>query len=177
MGEVSLSIDNREVVVPGDATILQAARQAGASIPTLCHSNDLIPASACRICLVEVAGARNLVTACSYPVSAGMKVITDSDRVLKARRLVMELLLSDHPLDCMTCEKAGDCELQDLAYQMGVTGSRFKGEQHHYPVDFATPSSSGITTSAFSVSGASGPATRSRGSRPSTMPAAGSTPK
>jgi len=136
---VSLLINNREVTVPAGATILQAAIQAGVRIPTLCHSRDLIPAGACRICLVEVAGARNLVTACSYPVSAGMKVTTDSDRVVNARRLVMELLLSDHPLDCMTCEKAGDCMLQDLAYQMGVPGSRFKGEKHNYPVDFANP--------------------------------------
>ena len=136
---VSLLINNREVTVPAGATILQAAIQAGVRIPTLCHSRDLIPAGACRICLVEVAGARNLVTACSYPVSAGMKVTTDSDRVVNARRLVMELLLSDHPLDCMTCEKSGECELQDLAYKMGIRTSRFEGEQHQYPIDLSNP--------------------------------------
>jgi len=137
--EISLSIDNREVIVPGDATILEAAKRLGVRIPTLCHSRDLIPASACRICLVEVTGARNLVTACSYPVSAGMKVLTSSDRVLKARRLVIELLLSDHPLDCMTCEKAGECTLQEIAYELGVASSRFKGERHDYPVDLGNP--------------------------------------
>jgi len=79
------------------------------------------------------------VAACSYPVAPGMRVKTGTERVLNARRLIMELILSDHPLDCMTCEKAGDCRIQDLAYQMGLTGSRFEGERHHYPVDLSNP--------------------------------------
>lgn len=139
MNEIKLSIDGREVTVPQNFTILQAAERAGVKIPTLCHLQELTPCSACRICLVEVEGARSLVPACSYPVSPSIKVKTQSDRILKARRLVMELILSDHPLDCMTCEKTGDCRLQDLAYQMGLTGSRLKGEQHHYPVDLSNP--------------------------------------
>jgi NADP-reducing hydrogenase subunit HndD len=139
MSGITLSIDNREVTVPRDSTVLEAAKQAGVFIPTLCHYEGLIPASACRICVVEVEGGRTLVPACSYPVADGMKVKTDTERVLKARRLVVELLLSDHPLDCMTCEKTGDCRLQDLAYSMGLTGSRFKGEQHQYPLDLANP--------------------------------------
>jgi len=139
MNEVKLSIDNREVAVPQNSTILEAAAKIGIKIPYLCHHWELSSCSACRICLVEVEGARSLVTACSYPVSAGMKVTTRSDRILQARRMVMELMLSDHPLDCMTCEKTGDCRLQDLAYEMGLTGSRFKGEQHHYPVDLENP--------------------------------------
>ena len=139
MNEIKLSIDNREVAVPGHFTVLQAAEQAGIRISTLCHLQELTPCSACRICVVEVEGARSLVPACSYPVTGGMKVKTGTDRVLKARRLVMELILSDHPLDCMTCEKTGNCQLQDLAYEMGLTGSRLKGEQHHYPVDLSNP--------------------------------------
>jgi formate dehydrogenase major subunit len=139
MSEVSLYIDNREVAVAEGSTILDAAKRAGVEIPTLCHFRELAPASACRVCLVEVEGARALVAACSYPVSAGMKVRTDTDRVRKARRLVIDLLLSDHPLDCMTCEKSGECELQGLAYKMGVTTSRFEGEQHQYPVDLSNP--------------------------------------
>ncbi|MGD0232832.1 MAG: 2Fe-2S iron-sulfur cluster-binding protein, partial [Syntrophorhabdales bacterium] len=139
MGEVSLSIDNLEVAVPEGATVLEAAKRVGVHIPTLCHSRALFPASACRVCLVEVEGTRNLVSSCSYQVSAGMKVRTKSDRVLKARRLVVELLLSDHPLDCMTCEKSGDCKLQTLAYEMGVTKPRFEGERHYYPVDLDNP--------------------------------------
>jgi predicted molibdopterin-dependent oxidoreductase YjgC len=139
MKEVSLTIDQQEVAVPENYTLLQAAAQARIKIPTLCHLWGVTPCSACRICLVEVEGGRTLVPSCSYPVSQGMKVKTQSERVLKARRLVMELLLSDHPLDCMTCEKTGDCRLQDLAYDMGMTGSRLKGEQHHYPVDLSNP--------------------------------------
>ena len=139
MNEINVSIDNREVSVPQNFTVLQAAERTKVRIPTLCHLQELLPCSACRICLVEVEGGRSLVTACSYPVTPGMKVKTKTDRVLKARRLVMELILSDHPLDCMTCEKTGCCRLQDLAYDMGLTGSRFKGEQHHYPVDLSNP--------------------------------------
>jgi predicted molibdopterin-dependent oxidoreductase YjgC len=139
MNEVKLFIDNDEVTVPQNFTLLQAAERAGVRIPTLCHLQELTPCSACRICVVEVEGARNLVPACSYPVAAGLKVKTRTERVLKTRRLVMELILSDHPLDCMTCEKTGNCKLQDLAYDMGLTGSRIKGEQHHYPTDLSNP--------------------------------------
>ncbi len=139
MDEIRLSINDREVAVPRNFTILQAAEKIGVKIPTLCHHEDLKPCSACRICVVEVEGARSLVTACSYPVSPGMKVKTQTDRVQNARRLVMELLLSDHPFDCMTCEKAGSCRLQDLAYEMGLTDSRFKGERHAYPLDDSNP--------------------------------------
>ena len=139
MSEVKIAIDQREVSVPQNWTILQAAGKLGIKIPTLCHHGELTPCSACRICLVQVEGARNLVPACSYPVAAGMKVETRTERVLQARRLVMELLLSDHPLDCMTCEKTGNCQLQDLAYEMGLTGSRLKGAQHRYPVDENNP--------------------------------------
>jgi formate dehydrogenase alpha subunit len=139
MSEMKLTVDQREVTVPQGWTLLQAANKLGIRIPTLCHLWELSSCSACRICLVEVEGARNLVTACSYPAAAGMKVQTRSERVLKARRLVMELILSDHPLDCMTCEKTGACILQDLAYEMGLSGSRMKGEQHRYPLDTANP--------------------------------------
>jgi predicted molibdopterin-dependent oxidoreductase YjgC len=139
MSEIKLTIDGREVAVPQGWTLLQAANKLGVHIPTLCHLWELNPCSACRVCLVEVEGARNLATACSYPAAAGMKVHTRTERVLKARRLVMELILSDHPLDCMTCEKTGSCHLQDLAYELGLTGSRMKGEQHRYPVDQENP--------------------------------------
>jgi len=139
MKQIKLSIDDREVAVPDSFTVLQAATQAEVKIPTLCHFWGLTPSSACRICVVEVEGARTLVAACSFPVSANMKVKTQTERVVKARRLVMDLILSDHPLDCMTCEKAGGCKLEELAYEMGITGPSFKGEQHHYPVDFSNP--------------------------------------
>ncbi len=139
MSEVSLFIDDRQVSITQGATVLEAAKRAGVHIPTLCDYKTLTPASACRVCLVEVEGAKALVAACSYPVSAGMKVKTDTARVRAARRLVVDLLLSDHPLDCMTCDKSGECELQELAYKLGIKSSRFEGEQHHYPVDLSNP--------------------------------------
>jgi NADH dehydrogenase/NADH:ubiquinone oxidoreductase subunit G len=139
MSGITLSVDDREVTVPKDFTILLAAKQAEVKIPTLCHLEELAPSSSCRICVVEVEGSRNLVTACSFPVAPGMQVKTATERVLNARRMIMELILSDHPLDCMTCEKAGDCRIQDLAYQMGLTSSRLEGERHHYPVDLSNP--------------------------------------
>jgi predicted molibdopterin-dependent oxidoreductase YjgC len=139
MGQIRLSIDNREVRVEEGTTILQAAGKAGIEIPYLCHEEDFSDVAACRLCVVEVDGARNLVASCAYPVAPNMVVRTGTDRVLAARKLVVELLLSDHPADCMTCEKSGDCKLQSLAYSMGLSRSRFEGEQHHYPVDLSNP--------------------------------------
>jgi predicted molibdopterin-dependent oxidoreductase YjgC len=136
---ITLSIDNQNVTVQEGSTILEAARQAGIRIPTLCYLKELTPASACRVCVVEVEGFRTLVASCSYPVSAGLKVTTTSERVLRARRQVVEMLLSDHPSDCMTCEKAGDCKLERLAYEFSLTRTRFAGERHNYPVDTGNP--------------------------------------
>jgi len=120
-------------------TVLEVARASGFNIPTLCHLADLTPTGACRICVVEVDGMRNLVAACSTPAAEGMAIKTDSERVLSARRFIVELLVSCHPLDCMTCEKTGDCTLQNLAYELGVTGSRMEGDRYDYPVDSSNP--------------------------------------
>ncbi len=120
-------------------TVLEVARAGGFNIPTLCHLADLTPTGACRICVVEVDGMRNLVAACSTPAAEGMVIRTDSERVLSARRFIVELLVSCHPLDCMTCEKTGDCTLQNLAYELGVTGSRMEGDRYDYPVDSSNP--------------------------------------
>jgi len=120
-------------------TVLEVARASGFNIPTLCHLADLTPTGACRICVVEVDGMRNLVAACSTPAAEGMVIKTDSERVLSARRFIVELLVSCHPLDCMTCEKTGDCTLQNLAYELGVTGSRMEGDRYDYPVDSSNP--------------------------------------
>lgn len=120
-------------------TILDVAKANGFDIPTLCYLSGLTPTGACRICVVEVEGMRNLVASCSAPATEGMVVRTDSERVLAARRFIVELLVSCHPLDCMTCEKTGDCTLQNLAYELGVTGSEIKGEKYDYPVDSSNP--------------------------------------
>ncbi len=120
-------------------TILEVAKAHGIGIPTLCHLAELTPTGACRVCVVEVEGVRNLMAACSSPANDGMVIRTDSERVLEARRFVVEMLVSCHPLDCMTCEKAGNCALQNLAYELQVTGPGIEGERHEYPVDVSNP--------------------------------------
>jgi predicted molibdopterin-dependent oxidoreductase YjgC len=120
-------------------SVLQVARANGIDIPTLCDLPELTPVGACRVCLVEIEGMRNLVASCTQPVSEDMKVLTHTERILAARRFVVELIMSDHPFDCMTCEKAGDCALQNLAYDLGLSGPRIEGERHNYPVDYSNP--------------------------------------
>ncbi len=121
-------------------TVLQVARANGIHIPTLCDLPELTPTGACRVCMVEVDNSRNLVAACSYLATEGIKVQTHTERVLEARRFVVELLLSCHPLDCLTCEKGGDCALQNLAYDLGLSSSRrIEGETHDYAVDTSNP--------------------------------------
>jgi len=139
MTAIILTIDGRRVETEEGATIFQAARAAGIEIPHLCYWEGLEPTGACRLCVVEVEGAKSLVASCAYPVANGMVVSTKSERVIKGRKQVLELLLSDHPLDCMTCEKNGACDLQKYAYEMGITASRFQGEKHAYPVDETNP--------------------------------------
>ncbi len=139
MSKVSLKIDGQAVQAEAGSTILQAAEGAGIRIPTLCYHPALPAEGACRICVVEVAKQRLLLPACTYPVAEGMEVLTESPQVVEARRFVLELLLSDHPQDCLTCEANGDCELQDLAYRYQVKRSRFQGEVHRYPLDEANP--------------------------------------
>ncbi len=118
---ITLSIDNREVSVPDGTTILEAAKSLGIHIPTLCACAEIKHTpGACRICLVEVERSRTLVASCVYPVAAGMKVKTNTERVRKARRTMMELLLSDHPQECTICQKEGDCELMQVAQLVGV---------------------------------------------------------
>jgi predicted molibdopterin-dependent oxidoreductase YjgC len=135
----TIRIDGRVVQAPAESTILEAAQGAGIDIPTLCHHPALEPEGACRICLVEITNQKALQPACTYPIRDGMEVLTHSPRVMAARRFVLDLLLSDHPLDCLTCERAGSCELQDLAYAYGIKETSFTGERHHYPVSDPNP--------------------------------------
>lgn len=139
MAMVNFTIDGRQVSAPAGSTVLQAAKQAGIKIPTLCDHPALAPIGACRMCLVEIKGQRTLQPACTFPITEGMEVQTNSPSVIEARRFVLELLLSDHPLDCMTCDSTGSCELQDLMYEYGVKQTRFPGVQHTYPVDDPNP--------------------------------------
>lgn len=125
--EVKITIDGNQILAPEGATILEAATSSGIYIPHLCHDPRLKPFGACRVCIVEVAGARGFQPACSTRVAEGMVVSTDTPALSSARKTVVELILSDHPLDCLTCEKAGNCELQEVAYRLGIKESRFKG--------------------------------------------------
>ena len=130
--KINLTIDNRPVSVDKGTTILDAAKACGIEIPTLCHINlkgtcvNNHPAS-CRICVVEVAGRRNLAPACATACMEGMEVHTSTMRVLKARRTVLELILSNHPHDCLVCPKSGNCELQDLAKKLKINETPYEG--------------------------------------------------
>jgi predicted molibdopterin-dependent oxidoreductase YjgC len=139
MVTVRLTINDQEVDAQHESTVLEAATQADIEIPTLCHHSSLKPVGACRMCLVEIEGQPTLQPACTFPVAEGMNVWTHSPRVQETRRFVLELLLSDHPLDCMTCNSAGSCELQDLMYEYGVEETRFPGQRHVYPTDDPNP--------------------------------------
>ena len=139
---ITLKIDNREISVPKGTTVLEAARELGIDIPTLCYMNlkDLCiknaPAS-CRICVVEVDGRKNLAPSCATRCENGMNVHTNTMRVLNARRTVLELMLSDHPSDCLVCAKSGSCELQAVAIKLGIREIPFQGTQTEYKVDLS----------------------------------------
>lgn len=122
---VRATIDGREVEVPSGTTILAAARACGVRIPTLCHHPDLPDAGVCRVCVVEVAGQRNLQPSCVFPITTPVEVRTHTPRVAAARRDIVDLLLSEHYGDCRTCARNGSCELQDLAAEYGVDHYRF----------------------------------------------------
>ncbi len=139
---VKLTIDNKPVEVAQGTTILKAARQAGIHIPTLCYfelagMNFENKPGGCRVCVIEVEGRRNLAPACATECTEGMVVRTHSPRVINARRTVVELMLSDHPADCLTCPKSGQCELQALAQYLGIREIPFKGEQSIYRKDMS----------------------------------------
>ncbi|MBV7274856.1 iron hydrogenase small subunit [Clostridiaceae bacterium UIB06] len=144
MSLVTLTINNKQVQVEQGSTILQAAKLLEINIPTLCHlklhdGSENKPGS-CRVCVVEVEGRRNLAPACTTPVFEGMIVKTNSIKAIKARRTVVELLLSDHPQDCLLCEKNTNCELQKLAADMGIREVKYKGEMSTYPKDLSSAS-------------------------------------
>jgi iron-only hydrogenase group A len=134
-----LTIDNANVEVPPGTTVLNAARTAGIRIPSLCYLEGVHVIGGCRVCLVEVEGARTLCASCSLPVAEGMKVRTNTPKVRAARRMVVELLLSDHGADCQTCVRSNDCELQAVARDLDVRELHFTGAQHRRLVDTSTP--------------------------------------
>jgi formate dehydrogenase alpha subunit len=136
---VRLTINGREVTARRGMTIFQAARAAGIAIPHLCYHPKLSVIGSCRLCVVEVEGAKNLPASCATPVAEGMLVHTESERVVNARRVILHLLLANHPEDCLTCEKTGDCRLQAYAYMYGVKKAKYGGAVRHYPMDDTNP--------------------------------------
>ncbi len=136
---MKLTINGKEVEAPKGSTILQAAENAGIEIPRLCYDPHLKNLGACRLCIVEVKGNRLLPASCITPATDGMVVETESDAVVQARKTILELLVADHPLDCMTCDKMGACKLADYCYQYGVKDSPYMGEVHDYPLDDSNP--------------------------------------
>ena len=136
---INLTIDGVRVSVPAGSTVLEAARKANIHIPTLCYLKDVNQIGACRVCVVDV-GARALQAACVYPVSEGMVVKTNTPAVRRARKTVVELLLSIHDRKCLSCSRNNNCELQDLCRDLGIDDdNHFAGEMNHYDVDDASP--------------------------------------
>lgn len=125
--------------MPKDYTILKAAEEHGIHIPTLCYHERLTITGACRMCVVEVKGARKLMAACATPVNDGMEVFTESEKTVEARREVLRLLIANHDLRCLTCERNGDCRLQDYCYRYKVEDTPYKGEVRDYPIDTDNP--------------------------------------
>ncbi|MDD2420832.1 MAG: 2Fe-2S iron-sulfur cluster-binding protein [Heliobacteriaceae bacterium] len=139
MSKVTLTINGKQVTVPAGTSVLDAAREAGFFIPTLCHDPANPGFGACRLCVVEIKGARNMPASCVTEATNGMVVETESPAVMQARRTIIELLLANHPTECLTCDKNGDCRLQDYAYRYDVRQASFEGEKHDYPLEDSNP--------------------------------------
>ncbi len=137
---MNIEVDGRTVEAQAGETILSVLRRNGIHVPTLCHIEHLPPSGACRMCIVEVEGAPTLTPSCSFPVAPGMKVKSRSPRVLAARRMIVELLLSNHPDDCLYCGRNQRCDLQKLAHDMGVRQRRFQGDKNKREMDVSSPS-------------------------------------
>lgn len=137
---VNVTINGTKISVPQGSTILEAARELGIEIPTLCFMKKKNEIGACRICVVEVKGAKTLVTACVMPVSEGMDILTNSDRVINARKQIIELILSNHNCSCLSCDRSENCELQTLARNYGVDMNKFEGQKTEAIYDESSPS-------------------------------------
>lgn len=135
MDTVNVKINGKDYSVPKGSTVLEAAKIANIDIPTLCYLKDINEIGACRLCLVEVKGARGMVTACVYPVNDGMEITTNSPKIRAARKTNLELLLSNHDRKCLSCVKSTTCELQKLCQEYGVEEGHFTGSKNEYAID------------------------------------------
>lgn len=136
---INIKINGMPVSVPEGTTVLEAAKSIGIKIPTLCYLKDINAIGSCRICVVEVKGARSLVASCVYPVSEGMEVVTNSKKVLDSRKTTLELLLSDHDRNCLGCVRSQNCELQELSLEYSCEPTKYSGKAGNYPLDYSTP--------------------------------------
>lgn len=135
-----IEVNGRPVEAKEGETILTTLRRVGIHVPTLCYMENLLPSGACRLCVVEVEGQRGLVPSCSFPVQEGMKVTTHSPRAVEARKTIVELLLANHPDDCLYCVRNFNCDLQALASELGVHQRRHRGAKSDHKVDMSSPS-------------------------------------
>lgn len=142
MNTVNIKINGKDLTVPSDYTVLRAAKEANIHIPTLCYLKDLNQIGACRMCVVEIKGARALQAACVYPVSEGLEVLTNSPKVRRARKDTLELILSNHNRKCLTCVRSGNCELQKLSEELGIDRVRFGSDEENtkFSLDESSPS-------------------------------------
>jgi iron-only hydrogenase group A len=137
---VKIEVNNKIIKARKGETIMSALQSNGIMIPSICSMKDSIPTGACRMCVVEVEGRQGLVPSCSHPVKEWMKIKTHSPRVIKSRKTIVELLLSNHPDDCLYCERNGNCELQTLAEELNVRERRIQGKKNKYKLDHSSPS-------------------------------------
>ena len=140
MDMVNVIINGREISVPKNYTVLEAARAAKIDIPTLCYMKNVSKTGSCRMCVVEIKGARNLQAACVYPVSEGLEILTNTQKVRNARKSTLELLLSNHERKCLTCIRNKNCELQTLSEELGVTDIAYEGARNEHAIDDLSPS-------------------------------------
>ena len=139
MAKPTLTLNGKVVGFQPGQTILEVARDNGVEIPTLCYLKDATPTGACRMCLVEIKGARSLMASCTVPAGEGMEIQTDTPEVIASRKLNLELLLSSGNHNCLVCEANGDCKLQQLAYDYGIDTVRFSGRTTDYPIEDLNP--------------------------------------
>jgi len=139
MSMITIEVNGRPIHAKKGEMLLKALQRAGVDIPTLCYMEGLTPTGACRLCVVEIEGVPGLVPSCATPVAEGMKVQTHSARAVQARKTIVELLLADHPDDCLYCIRNGNCDLQKLAEDLGVRQRRFKGQKSRYRLDVSSP--------------------------------------
>ncbi len=132
---INVTIDGIPVQVEEGSTILDAAEKAGVHIPTLCHLKGIVAEGSCRMCQVEVEGARGLPAACAFPVAEGNVIHTNTPKIIESRKFVLHLLLSNHELNCFSCSKNGECKLQEYCYEYGIEKSKYEGAKTKYPID------------------------------------------